>query len=545
MGAQILVADDSVTIQKVVELTFSKEDFTLIQARSGEETLRKAKESRPDLILLDLVMPDKDGYEVCAALRDDPTLRTVPIILLTGTFESFDRQRGAQAGANDFVSKPFESQILIGKVKQLLFAKALEEAAPAIPSKTSSEAASPMIAPAPTALAPPSLRVPSASVESNPWEEAPASVAAAAAGSLEGLERFLDDMPSQAANAEPWEAPGELRLEDLTMSPTLEAPDLSSLDLESLGLEPAERQPAPLAVESSAAPAADVEVLPSSERLILEDMLSEAGTEAPTAASQGEEPAETPDPAEPVFELSVTEALPLPMVETGKGEPPTLSVEDLLGAHTPDIAVSQSQAQEVLALDLAALADDTQPAAQVSAEPLPSAETFALEFPAGLPPEETPAAPEAGRFESPVRAEDLETPVSIQSLEEVLPGLAESFESAVPLVTPPVQGFEAAPAEATAATSAAGASAAVESAVSPQEAPPAYSLEPPAFDVAAMREEVTARVVHDLRRELSEKLLERFEKIVWEVVPDLAELLISKEIERIRLLAEEEKDHSS
>ena len=63
--------------------------------------------------------------------------------------------------------------------------------------------------------------------------------------------------------------------------------------------------------------------------------------------------------------------------------------------------------------------------------------------------------------------------------------------------------------------------------------------------MAAMREEVTARVAHDLTRELSEKLLERFEKIVWEVVPDLAELLISKEIERIRKLADEEKEQSS
>ena len=90
MAARILVADDSVTIQKVVELTFSKEGFVLVQARSGEEAIRKAKEERPDLVLLDLVMPDKNGYEVCAALRAEPTLRAVPIILLAGTFEAFD-----------------------------------------------------------------------------------------------------------------------------------------------------------------------------------------------------------------------------------------------------------------------------------------------------------------------------------------------------------------------------------------------------------------------------------------------------------------------
>ena len=91
MGARILVADDSVTIQKVVELTFSKEDFVLVQARSGEEAIRKSLEVRPDLVLLDMVMPDKNGYEVCAALRAEPTLRSVPIILLAGTFETLDK----------------------------------------------------------------------------------------------------------------------------------------------------------------------------------------------------------------------------------------------------------------------------------------------------------------------------------------------------------------------------------------------------------------------------------------------------------------------
>jgi len=115
-------------------LTFSKEDFVLVQARTGEEAIRKAKQERPDLILLDLVMPDKNGYEVCAALRADPTLRTVPIVLLTGTFEPFDKDQGVRAGANDFVTKPFESQVLVSKVKQLLFSKSVELAAPTRPS---------------------------------------------------------------------------------------------------------------------------------------------------------------------------------------------------------------------------------------------------------------------------------------------------------------------------------------------------------------------------------------------------------------------------
>ncbi|MFQ5882107.1 MAG: PleD family two-component system response regulator [Candidatus Methylomirabilales bacterium] len=130
MSARILVADDSVTIQKVVELTLSREDVELIQARSAEETIRKAQEAKPDLMLIDLSMPDKSGYEICATLRQNPLLKDVPIILLAGTFERFDEAEGYRAGANDFVSKPFDSQTLIGKVEQLLLAPPAPAAVP-------------------------------------------------------------------------------------------------------------------------------------------------------------------------------------------------------------------------------------------------------------------------------------------------------------------------------------------------------------------------------------------------------------------------------
>lgn len=123
MGARILVADDSVTIQKVVELTFSREGVELTPARSGQEALRMAQEIKPDLMLIDLSMPDMSGYEVCATLRKSPLFKEVPIILLAGTFEPFNEAEGRRVGANDFVSKPFDSQTLIGKVRQLLSAR--------------------------------------------------------------------------------------------------------------------------------------------------------------------------------------------------------------------------------------------------------------------------------------------------------------------------------------------------------------------------------------------------------------------------------------
>jgi CheY-like chemotaxis protein len=120
MGAKILVADDSKTIQTTIRLIFSREDVELISAESGEEAIRKARELGPDLMLIDTAMPDTSGYEVCRALKADPTMRDVPVILLAGSFEEDSGSKGWAVEASDIVSKPFESQMLIAKVKQLL-----------------------------------------------------------------------------------------------------------------------------------------------------------------------------------------------------------------------------------------------------------------------------------------------------------------------------------------------------------------------------------------------------------------------------------------
>jgi len=361
MSARILVADDSVTIQKVVELTFSKEDFTLIQARSGEEALRKAKEVRPDLILLDLVMPDKNGYDVCIALRADPMLRTVPIILLAGTFESFDQQRGTQAGANDFVTKPFESQVLIGKVKQLLFSKALDARSVAGAAKSSTEAPTLRIPPPPTRPEPPMPAVLPPSAEPLPPRAAPA------ASFQDDMWQLLDSPSPSIPPAAPvaaLETPGELRLEELTAPAAPASTDGPSLDLDSLTLEPVESAPAPLAAEAPAVPAADEETQSLPESLSLDDLLG-SGSGVPTSASRLDGPAGEPATFEAVFELPPMEAPPLPMVEAGKGEPPTLSVEDLLGPSAPASVGDEAGALDFRDLDLTALPEE--PAAEAQA----------------------------------------------------------------------------------------------------------------------------------------------------------------------------------
>lgn len=120
MTARILVADDSVTMQKVIEFTLGREDVELVQARSGDEAMQKARAAKPDLMLIDHSMPGQSGPELCGVIRQDPQLKNVPIILMTGVSGNVDDAAARQAGATDVVSKPFESQVLIGKVKQLL-----------------------------------------------------------------------------------------------------------------------------------------------------------------------------------------------------------------------------------------------------------------------------------------------------------------------------------------------------------------------------------------------------------------------------------------
>ena len=167
----ILLADDSITIQKVVELTFSDGDYQVYCVSNGAQALRKVSEVRPDIILLDVIMPEKNGYEVCEALKADPQNASIPVLLLTGTFEPFDRRRAETAGAAGHLTKPFESHTLVGRVEELIAASRFPRQAstPATPDASMAggiperqmaagaglQAASPMAAPGAPPPAPP------------------------------------------------------------------------------------------------------------------------------------------------------------------------------------------------------------------------------------------------------------------------------------------------------------------------------------------------------------------------------------------------------
>jgi CheY-like chemotaxis protein len=120
MPKKILLADDSITIQKVVELTFSEGDYQVFSVGNGAQALKKIHEVRPDVALLDVIMPEANGYEVCEKVKRNPETSWIPVLLLTGTFEPFDRKRADAAGANGHLTKPFESQMLVSKVEELI-----------------------------------------------------------------------------------------------------------------------------------------------------------------------------------------------------------------------------------------------------------------------------------------------------------------------------------------------------------------------------------------------------------------------------------------
>lgn len=129
MSKKLLLADDSVTIQKVIQITFAHEDYDLTVTDNGDAAFDKAREIKPDLVLADVYMPGKNGYELCSALKQDPAFRGMPVLLLTGSFEPFDEDKARAVKADAWLEKPFESQTLLDKVAELL--QAAEASSPA------------------------------------------------------------------------------------------------------------------------------------------------------------------------------------------------------------------------------------------------------------------------------------------------------------------------------------------------------------------------------------------------------------------------------
>ena len=120
MPPKILLADDSVTVQKVIELTFHDEGMEVIAVGDGQEAIDCLERERPDIVLADVSMPERDGYAVAAFIKGTPSLSHIPVVLMTGAFEQIDEARAREVGCNGVLNKPFEPQMVIALVRQLL-----------------------------------------------------------------------------------------------------------------------------------------------------------------------------------------------------------------------------------------------------------------------------------------------------------------------------------------------------------------------------------------------------------------------------------------
>ena len=120
MPHKLLIADDSITIQRVIELTFADQDVDVIAVGNGRAAIERAEQERPDIVLADAAMPERDGYEVAAFIKSHPDLSHAPVVLLAGAFEPIDEARARAAGCDGVLVKPFEPQMVISRVKELL-----------------------------------------------------------------------------------------------------------------------------------------------------------------------------------------------------------------------------------------------------------------------------------------------------------------------------------------------------------------------------------------------------------------------------------------
>jgi len=130
-GRKLLLADDSITIQKVVDLTFVDEGVTVVCVNNGREAIERLEEFSPDIVLADVFMPQINGYEVCEYIKQNEKLRHIPVMLLVGSFEPFDEAEARRVGADETLTKPFQSiRRLIEKVGTLVSGRPTEKQIP-------------------------------------------------------------------------------------------------------------------------------------------------------------------------------------------------------------------------------------------------------------------------------------------------------------------------------------------------------------------------------------------------------------------------------
>jgi len=525
MTKKLLLADDSVTIQKVIGIIFATEDYELHICDDGDQAFAKALQEYPDLVIADVSMPGKDGFELCQAIKAENGLAHTSVLLLPGTFDHFDESRAQEVGADGWISKPFESQALLEKVAQLL------EAEPARPA-AGKEAEAPV---ADTVAEEP------ASAES-PAEET----------AVDEVVLGLDEV-EKLAGSDQATAVEEESADDIWDAVSFEEEDLQSAD--ELAAAAGETIEEPLAEVSDAPLVEDVEseLVDESDGADFvfgddEEPVELTDTVEEEAVAEAEQPLELEEEAvvtdEEEFEpVAEEEEEILELVDEVADESGFVTDEpaDEMPVVEPLDETELDEEEEVLDLGEDDILEEEPVEEIVESQPV-------VESPVELEPEtaeeEFVVADEPAVIEEPAATEE---PVAefvaepVEGVEEEM--VAEPVAEFEPDVTDEVEepaeegfyddsteGVEESDTEddslaAPGAAAAAGVAAA--DAVSPAEQAEQQLRE--------LSEEELKEVVAKIAGPTIEKLAnEMLEQIVWEVVPDLAESMIREEIRKIR-----------
>jgi CheY-like chemotaxis protein len=508
MSKTLLLADDSVTIQKVVGITFANEDVELVTVDNGDDALARAKEVHPDLIMADIGMPGLTGYELCAAVRGTPEIGHVPVLLLTGTFETYDEKRANEVGANGHISKPFEAQALVDRVYALLDEAEAGQGATAV--------SEPLPAPAPPAAAPTST--------------APAPAYESASSMLPEIPELPNSSFRDLAGLGQTAPGGDL--------PSAEVPDL----LLPATREPRDAETGPPNTEIFGAPSGEFGAAPTQDSAPPAATPLDAGHPPPSDSSDGETafldplaagPAWHPrgdpgvgsqdadtDDAQGDTNPMYADGTPIPRDSGGHTASPSLDsfappaaaplvpeVPELPAFNTPEPGASSTARQfDTEPIHAAPAAQDpwsTVPSPPVTLEPGPADIEPEEITPEPLPPEDTGYGETQAEIEALPQAEALPE-IEIEPEDEPIEPLRELQEN--------------------------------EADVFPASAGTTAPL-PPQIDPDAVHgaiEKIAWEAFGSLSQELVEQFTSRMEAIIWEVVPQIAERLVRDEIERLK-----------
>lgn len=463
MGHKVLLADDSITVQKIVKLSLSEEGMEVIAFGNGEQAVEQIESIKPDLVMADVFMPGKDGYEVCEFVKAHPQLKDTPVILLVHAFEPFDPERAKKAGADHQLTKPFQSIRTLVQTVQDLLSKPAEASASATPvtETTPAPAMSAMPAPQPVSpLAPPAMAQPAeefavvSSLTPPPMSE-PENLFVAQPQPTPMVAEMPIISVSAAPSAMPVAPPVPLTESELPgpppisgglvgaadMMPPLDLPVIPQVSFEPVAEVPSQVLQAPTSMPVMAAPAFPV-----------------------MAAPAPQSPA-TPVMSAPVSQMAPPAPMPAPMMMT----PMDMGDDDLL--ELPDMMPApMSPAPGVQPL--------ASPQSFANAAPdMAVLSTLGATMPPAMPAEAQPAFPQS-----------VDMGIGTIDLNAAMSAAPVNFEEDVKVGT-----------------------------VAPQTSTESAQLS------EAMIEEIVKRVVE----RLSTKAIQ---EVAWEVVPEMAELMIRKQI---------------